>query len=170
MAKKSAFKGYGDEFVKRQIRQLRKYIEASPIDKLDDRYEEFESGSVRVIASIEAQRKDLVESLGVLIELVTILKDKEEDVGKDTKFIEQQIKRIERYIDANPFQGMKDRKCQGTLVATREKQRKDMTDTIKELIQIKGRVEAIVEHSADKDFRVQGDAELSLIARRFLNK
>ena len=73
------------EFLEEQISQLKAYIEANPLDKLQDRihWKETKNGGAlpTVTASKEAQRKDISQALkdyAQLLEVVNKLRESEE--------------------------------------------------------------------------------------------
>jgi len=73
------------EFLEEQALQLRMYIEAHPLDGLQDRisYKETKNGGVipMVVATVESQRKDITQALkdyAQMLEVINKLRESED--------------------------------------------------------------------------------------------
>lgn len=102
-------------------------------------------------------------------------------VEYELEFLEEKLKELKEYISANPFSSLDDRLAlSGTrnfkdgstqdsyrVVATKEAQRKDLTQALKDYAEIVRTVEQMRTHEAKK-VKVRGDEELGDQASEFL--
>lgn len=75
--KKQLYTEYELEFLETKAGELKRYIESKPFDSLVDRmsYKETKNGGVipMVVATIEAQRKDLTSALKEYAEIIQVI-------------------------------------------------------------------------------------------------
>lgn len=88
--KQSNYVVYEIEFLETKLQELKTYIEDRPFNKLEDRKEwrtTKTGGSMPVVvATIEAQRKDLTSALKEYSEISLIIKKLREDQENEEKF------------------------------------------------------------------------------------
>jgi hypothetical protein len=96
----------------------------------------------------------------------------------ELEFLEEKLRELKEYIQKNPFNNLEDRikwkelkggKTMPMVIASKEAQRKDLTQALKDYAEILRTVEAMREKEASKSIEVRGKVELSSEAEDFLN-
>jgi hypothetical protein len=93
-------------------------------------------------------------------------------------FLEEKLKELKDYIEKNPYSKLEDRmawketKNGGAIpicIANKEAQRKDLTQALKDYVEILRSVESMREKEETK-VKVRGDKEIGTLADDFINK
>jgi len=99
----------------------------------------------------------------------------------ELKFLEKKLKELKEYIASNPFSSLKDRetisftletkeglKTSYKVIASKEAQRKDLTQALKDYAEILRTVDAMRTAEENKPPPVRGNEELGSQAAKFL--
>lgn len=99
----------------------------------------------------------------------------------ELKFLEKKLKELKEYIASNPFSSLKDRetisftletkeglKTSYKVIASKEAQRKDLTQALKDYAEILRTVDAMRTAEEGKTVAIRGDEQLGSQAAKFL--
>ena len=92
----------------------------------------------------------------------------------ELEFLELKLAELKEYIEDTPFSSLKDRmQKRGSVnicVATKEVQRKDLTQALKDYAEILRTVDAMRTREDKKKIAVRGDEDLGSQAKQYLEK
>lgn len=99
----------------------------------------------------------------------------------ELEFLEKKLQELKKYIESNPYSKLKDRETVAStldikdglktvykVVASKEAQRKDLTQALKDYAEILRTVDAMRTSEKGKTVAVRGDEELGSQAKNFL--